>query len=84
MRYMNRGAAFVGSIWGVRWKSLSVVAGEHELGGAMLNAVNQYLEAGLAQPGTMWTHLFMHVSKERSGERDRMLRRGRESSGTSG
>ena len=63
---------------------------KHELGGAMLNAVNQYLESrGSASPrGRLWTRpLFMRPRRPRTGAESairKCIRRARESSGTSG
>ncbi len=62
---------------------------KHELGGAMLNAVNQYLESrGIRiTTGTIVDAIFMRLRRPRTGAESatrRCIRRARESSGTSG
>ena len=63
---------------------------KHELGGAMLNAVNQYLESrGIRiTTGTIVDATIIHAlssTKNRSGDATpKCIRRGRGSSGTSG
>jgi len=63
---------------------------KHELGGGMLNAVNQYLESRGIRilRGRLWTQpLFMRLRRPRTGVESairKCIRRARESSGTSG